>query len=205
MSTVKNLSKSKHLDLGCSIFPKNPYAKDLIYGIDIAEIDLKSCNQDNLVEIKKANLIIDDIPYPSNFFDSVSAYDFLEHIPRIIINKASSRNAFIEIMNEIFRVLKDGGRVYAQTPFFPNPEAFVDPTHVNFITNRTHTYFCIPKLTASMYGFNGKFKLIRVKPVRPKFLYEPNILNVFQKLSALNDKRRKKQTHLIWEFEAIKN
>ncbi len=108
-------------------------------------------------------------------------------------------------MNEIFGVLKSGGRLYAQTHFFPHADAFVDPTHVNFITSKTHTYFCIPKLTASMYGFKGKFKLIRAKPVRPKFLYEPKKLNLFQKLSALNDKRRKKQTHLIWEFEVIKN
>ena len=138
----------------------------------------------------------------------MSAYDFLEHIPRIVslnVNgKNKTRYAFIELMNEIYRTLKHKGKFYALTPYYPNSQAFQDPTHVNFITNLTHTYFCEPNLMASMYGFKGKFKLIRAISVKPRYSYEPFKLNMRQYFRKLKDKIYKRESHLIWEFEAIK-
>jgi len=43
-------------------------------------------------------------------------------------------------MQEVWRVSKPSGRLYALTPR-TCAEAFQDPTHVNFITAMTHTYF----------------------------------------------------------------
>jgi len=47
-------------------------------------------------------------------------------------------------MNEAYRVLKPGGIFYAITPYYPRAEVFVDPTHINFISHKTHTYFTTP-------------------------------------------------------------
>jgi SAM-dependent methyltransferase len=199
-------NKLKHLDLGCGARPSNPYKADHLYGIDIEKIPTKVINENlELKQIKQANLVFEDIPFETNFFDSLSAFDFLEHIPRIISNeKNQTKYAFVELMNEVYRVLKEGGRFYALTPYYPNAAAFQDPTHVNIITNLTHKYFCEPNAMARMYGFKGKFKLIRAKPAKPSYEYEPIELNITQKLQALKDRLRKKQTHFIWEFEAIK-
>ncbi len=68
---------------------------------------------------------------------------------------------FVNLMNEIFRVLKPGGRFYALTPAYPKQSAFVDPTHVNIITRKTHKYFTVPDNWGVMYGFHGTFEIIR--------------------------------------------
>lgn len=199
----------KHLDLGCGLNPKNPYNCKYLYGIDIEIIDKSKIRSTATIkEIKAKNLIFDPIPYKESFFDSVSAYDFLEHIPRIVSlnlkGKNKTRYAFIELMNEIYRTLKHGGKFYALTPYYPNAQAFQDPTHVNFITNLTHTYFCEPNLAAQMYGFKGKFKLIRSISVRPSCSYEPLKLNMRQFYKRLKNKIYNRESHLIWEFEAMK-
>lgn len=146
---------TKSLDLGCGQNPKNPYSLDEVYGIDIRE-DLNA-------KIYRADLAIEPIPFPDDFFDTVSAFDFIEHIPRIIY-MPERRFCFVELMNEIYRVLKTGGRLLSFTPAFPAPEAWRDPTHVNIITNETFPlYFDHENRWAAMYGFKGYFKIINQK------------------------------------------
>ena len=97
---------AKHLDLGCGLLPRNPYNAPDCHGIDIREIDDK-LSQVNFKYVR-ANLTIDKIPYPDNFFDSISAFDFLEHVPRqLMLSNGELSNPFIELMNEIYRVLKN--------------------------------------------------------------------------------------------------
>jgi hypothetical protein len=98
---------TKSLDFGCSIKPKNPYHADEIYGVDIWE-DLSR-------NIKKADLVVEPIPFEDDFFDFVTAYDLIEHIPRLIY-KPERRLPFIELMNEIYRVLKMGGFSFHKRP-----------------------------------------------------------------------------------------
>ena len=139
LKTVNSLHKqmtTKHLDLGCGPHPRNPYVADEIYGVDISPSP--ELPKDRFV---RANLALEPIPFTSNSFDSVSAFDFIEHIPRQIhsLDNHTSRLPFIELMNEVWRVLKPNGVFYALTPAYPNPSAFQDPTHVNIITESTHT------------------------------------------------------------------
>ena len=141
---------TKTLDIGCGKFPRNPFNADEIFGIDVRD-DLES-------NIYKADLVIDPIPFPTDTFEFVTAYDFIEHIPRLIY-APTRRTPFIELMNEVWRVLKVGGKFYSSTPAFPYAVAFKDPTHVNFITDQTFTeYFCGDNW-ARMYGFIGNFKM----------------------------------------------
>ena len=144
------------LDLGCGSNPRNPFFATTLCGIDIRD-DLGN-------NVKRANLATSPIPYPSNSFDYCTAYDFLEHIPRIELysHTAESRSPFIELMNEIHRVLKPGGIFFHRTPAYPSKEVFSDPTHVNIITEETMpSYFCEPFNTAGSYGYGfcGAFEL----------------------------------------------
>jgi hypothetical protein len=66
-------------------------------------------------------------------------------------------------MNEIHRVLIPGGYFFYKVPVYPSKELFMDPTHVNFVTEDTFTYyFCHPYLYAKNigYGFIGNFTMI---------------------------------------------
>lgn len=140
------------LDLGCGTQIANPFNVKYLYGIDIRE----NVNPN----IKVADLNVEPIPFPDNYFDSVTAYDFIEHVPRLIYCP-QRRFPFIELMNEIFRVLRPGGFFVSNTPAYPDEKAFQDPTHVNIITEKTfENYFCHQHLWARMYGFNGQFILV---------------------------------------------
>jgi SAM-dependent methyltransferase len=146
---------TRSLDLGCGRHPENPLNCDEVWGVDI---------RDNLGDrVKVADLAIEPIPFPRGFFDAVTAFDFIEHIPRLIY-APHRRFAFVELMNEICRVLKPNGAFVSHTPAYPAAAAFQDPTHVNFITEETFPqYFCGPQPKASMYGFNHRLDLVEQK------------------------------------------
>lgn len=148
------LSKSEQtasLDLGCGVKPKNPFHAHQVFGIDFAE---------NVTQrISAADLALEPIPHPNNNFDFVTAFDFIEHIPRIVY-VPQKRFPFVELVDEVWRVLKPGGMFLSHTPVYPFVEAFQDPTHVNIITSNTlKDYFCGDLRIAKMYGFRGAFDI----------------------------------------------
>jgi SAM-dependent methyltransferase len=140
------------LDLGCGPFPKNPFQAEQVYGVDIFEDKNKS--------IMRADLFKEPIPFPDNSFDFLTAFDFIEHVPRVIYCP-DLRFSFVKLMDEIYRVLKPKGKFLSFTPGYPWNGAFTDPTHVNFITLDTFpVYFGVNPL-ARMYGFKGSFEIER--------------------------------------------
>ncbi len=159
------------LDLGCGPNPKNMFNADVVYGIDV-RADLGG-------NIKCADLAIEPIPFEDNFFDYVTAHDFLEHIPRVLY-APNRRNPFVDVMNEIYRVLKPGGIFLSFTPAYPNGEAFQDPTHVNIITEQTFVaYFDNVNRWAVPYGFNGAFRIMQQE------WRGPHLLSLLQKVEVV--------------------
>lgn len=154
---LPEVNNKKSLDIGCGLQPKNPFNAKFLHGVDVRD-DLT-----HEFEIKEANLITQKLPYPNNEFDFVTAFDFIEHIPRIVLDKGKAKYPFIELMNEIYRVLKPNGLFLHQTPAYPSSCVFQDPTHVNIITENTFpSYFCYPNIEAKFngYGFIGSFDLL---------------------------------------------
>lgn len=155
---------TRALDLGCGEKPRNDYKAGEVYGIDI--IEQKGNN------ISTVDLACSPIPFPDEFFDFVTAYDFLEHIPRHGFIDGRSVMPFLALMDEIFRVLRQGGVFFSDTPAFPEDMTkegatrdlhlcFADPTHVNVISLYTFPfYFCEPHCWAKQYGFKGRFELV---------------------------------------------
>jgi SAM-dependent methyltransferase len=188
----------RHLDLGCGTKPRNPYRRSFLFGIDIRQL-----SPEVEMTLQVADLCHGPIPFPDNHFGSVSAFDYLEHVPRVVLDAGagSTRFPFVTLMNEIHRVLAPGGRLYALTPCYPHPAAFQDPTHVNIITPETHAYFCGENPTASIYGFTGRFQLLRAEWVvyedatmadRPGFL---------KRLRRIKKSVKRQLSHFLWELE----
>jgi SAM-dependent methyltransferase len=193
---------TKHLDLGCGTAPRNPYRQAQLYGIDIRE----GLSALGVMEIRAANLSLAPIPFGSDEFDSVSAYDFLEHVPRVATDYALHKThfPFVALMNEVWRVLKNDGLFYSVAPAYPHKLAFADPTHVNFLTLQSHQYFTGSDPIARMYGFNGKFQLVRQKLIHPRGDYHPRNPVGKLHLKMFADRVMKRTSHLMWELRAIK-
>lgn len=208
----------RHLDLGCGKFPRNPYGRRELCGVDVRPAPAGAD-----FEHRVANLSLQPIPYGDDGFASVSAYDFIEHVPRLLATGDGRGTVFpfVQLMNEVWRVLAPGGRFYALTPAYPHLEAFTDPTHVNVITAKTHEYFCGPQPLARMYGFTGEFKVVRAQWVRA--------LDAYEQMPGLNEARKPKtglkrlalhwrgftrrlrgkpdpsgKVHFLWELDAVK-
>ena len=192
---------SKHLDLGCGDTPRNPYKATELFGVDLT-LGLREVDE----HFKACNLVCEPIPFVDSYFDSVSGFDVIEHIPRQSVDHQNKAiiNPFVNLINEIYRVLKPGGLFYASTPAFPSPEAFQDPTHVNIITDGTHEYFCGGNPDARIYGFTGQFVAIEAERIYPKYAQtaERTLLN---KIKNAHKKYIKGSiSHVVWQLQAIK-
>lgn len=87
-----------------------------------------------------------DLPWPfeDNGFDLVFLNHALEHTGDLVA-----------VMNEIHRVLKPGGRMVAQVPYFRCTDAYNDPTHTHFFAAQTLDYF-IAGTKLSQYHYSDK-------------------------------------------------
>lgn len=73
-------------------------------------------------------------PLPDECAITAIASHVLEHIN-------PSRGIFINVMNEVWRVLKPGGQFAFVVPYAESFGMFQDPTHCNFINEATMYYF----------------------------------------------------------------
>ena len=110
------------LDIGCghidnmkSVFDKTPH----VYGVDP---DQSALDKNTLIKNKKVG-VVEELPFESNFFDLVVLQWVLEHLD-------NPEKAF----QEIYRVLKPGGKVVFLTPNIWNYTIFI----IRLIPNRLH-------------------------------------------------------------------
>lgn len=199
------MHKTFHLDLGCGSHARNPYGRDFLVGCDFAELE-----QTHPVEnfkFTEVDLSKNKLPFDDSSFDSISAFDFIEHVPRLAYaSDGKIYFPFMSLMSEIHRVLKKDGIFLASTPAYPRAEAFQDPTHVNIITEKTHEYFCGDSPYAKRYGFDGQFELIRVQwePQKNAQQYSSSKIRKWIRRNVEFRIFKGGFSHLTWELKALK-
>ena len=110
----RGLAEASSLDMGCGGQPKNPFGAKHLFGLDIRENSERG--------IRYADLTVEPIPFSDESFDYITAYDFIEHVPRVIY-MPTRRFPFVQLMNEVWRTLKPGGIFLSHTPTYPYSSA----------------------------------------------------------------------------------
>jgi SAM-dependent methyltransferase len=97
-----------------------------------------------------------NLPYGDDSVDVVRAFDFLEHMPN---------DKRLDIIEEIYRVLKPGGEFQHFTPSTAGKGAFQDPFHLSFWNINSWFYYC-PELGGPMnerYDIKANFKIVHLE------------------------------------------
>ncbi len=128
----KDLKDKVILDLGCGYgWYENLAVKrgcKKIVGTELTLTDLKTAKKN--VKDKKIDFVVCSalkINFPDNFFDTVVAWDVIEHIPK---------GTEIVMFKEVARVLKKGGLFYFSTPYNSIASMFFDPAW--WLVNHRH-------------------------------------------------------------------
>lgn len=97
------------LDIGCGtgfILSLAHSCFEEVHGIDITsamlDIAASKFRKQKVNNIKLIQASSDELPFPDSYFDVVTAYGFLHHLPTLL-----------PTFSEVYRVLKDGGLFYA--------------------------------------------------------------------------------------------
>jgi len=125
-------------------------------GIDIASLD----TVDYVMDLQKYPWDIE-----SNSVDEVYCSHYIEHIPHsnvasdlaVVLEKSNSFEEFkenimkpefqhpgdglIRFVNELYRILKPGGKATIIAPYYSSMRSFGDPTHKRYICDFTVSYF----------------------------------------------------------------
>ncbi len=98
------------------------------------------------------------VPYPlaDCSFDLVVCLHVLEHVEKLV-----------EAVGELHRLLKPGGRLFVEVPYFSSSHYFTDPTHRHAFTTRSFDYF-VEGTPVSSFGYSAaRFEKERVEIVVP--------------------------------------
>lgn len=86
------------------------------------------------------------------------------------IHSVEHMRDLITFMVDLYRVCAPGARVYIKTPYYTSCKAFLDPTHVRFMTEESFEYFKSP----NYYGLPTNFRTVAIEfGMRKPFAYLP--------------------------------
>jgi ubiquinone/menaquinone biosynthesis C-methylase UbiE len=115
---------------------------------------------------------LDKFPYPfkKDEFDEVYCAHVLEHLSSIT-----------KPMEELWRIVRPGGRVIVRVPIYPGYGAFADPTHKSFFTYVTFNYFR-PEDRLNYYS-KARFKILKRRIGFPSyFKFMEPLVNISEKI-----------------------
>ena len=121
------------LHLGCGNDYKNGYIN-----CDISE----KIKTDKIIDLEQF------LPFEDNSVEEIITNHTLEHIKN-----------FIQLIEEMYRISKNGAIINIKVPYFAYPGSFADPTHVRFLTLKTFEYFTYNN--GLNYYSNARFKILK--------------------------------------------
>jgi SAM-dependent methyltransferase len=109
------------------------------------------CQPDVLHDLNQTPYPIDD-----NQFDLVVCLHVLEHVQNLV-----------GAVTELHRVLKPGGLLFVEVPYFTSVHFFTDPTHVHAFSSRSFDYY-VEGTAVSKFGYSpARFEKERIEIIVP--------------------------------------
>ncbi|WP_186647712.1 class I SAM-dependent methyltransferase [Fluviispira vulneris] len=129
----------KKLDLGCGNSKKEGYI-----GVDS-------------LSLKNVDIIhnLDRYPYPfdENEIDEIIMDNVLEHL-----------SDPVKVLEEIYRISKNGANIIISVPYFRSVYAYIDPTHRNFFSSFWFDYFDPTNIYFEKYAYaKVKFRVKKIE------------------------------------------
>ena len=114
--SVDKLINELKLDLACGNNKVEGY-----FGVDMVKTD----SADAVVDLTQ-------FPWPieSDSADDIVCSHYVEHTPDLI-----------KFMNEVYRILKPGGKIKIIAPYYSSMRCWQDPTHLRAISEASFLYF----------------------------------------------------------------
>lgn len=141
------------LDLGCGSTKRGDIGIDISQGEGVDHV---------------LALGFDDLPFPDNTFDRVFMIHAIEHVPFMVWTVAGVRTyPMVQLLSEVYRVMKPGASFEILTLEFPDPRCFEDPTHCSIWTRNTINHFvgardsAVGNTNDELAGLRVPFKLER--------------------------------------------
>ena len=105
-------------------------------------------NLDSVV-LKGVDMVhnLDSFPYPfeDNTFDEIVAINVLEHLPDTI-----------KVMEELWRICRNGAKVIIRVPYWNSVDFVTDPTHRTFFSEYTFEFFDPTKVRCQRRHYYSK-------------------------------------------------
>lgn len=102
------------------------------------------------------DLNVTPYPLPSDRFDLIVCLHVLEHVDRLV-----------EATGELHRLLKPGGRLFVEVPYFSSVFFFTDPTHRHAFSTRSFDYY-VEGTSVAKFGYStARFQKERIEIVVP--------------------------------------
>jgi SAM-dependent methyltransferase len=102
------------------------------------------------------DLEVTPYPIPDHAYDLVVCMHVLEHVRNLV-----------SATTELHRVLRPGGLLYVEAPYFSSPHNYADPTHVHAFTTRSFDYY-VDGTPVSRFGYSpARFEKVEIEIVVP--------------------------------------
>jgi SAM-dependent methyltransferase len=102
------------------------------------------------------DLNVTPYPLPSESFELIVCLHVLEHVEQLV-----------ETTTELHRLLRPGGLLFVEVPYFTSVHFFTDPTHKHAFTTRSFDYY-VEGTPVSKFGYSpARFTKERVEIVVP--------------------------------------
>jgi glycosyltransferase involved in cell wall biosynthesis len=141
------MERLKKVDLGAAHGKPDGYLGVDLYGADI-------CHN-----------VTEGLPFENSSVGVIRAFDFLEHL---------SIPTIIPFMNEVYRVLIDGGWLISATPSTDGRGAFQDPTHTSFWNQNSFWYYTRHAQAKYVPEIKCRFQGMRIETRFPSGWHEQN-------------------------------